>query len=72
MAAQFRSSPEGGAPDTVPGYAEFQRIVWARQVDLADPGVKRLYGRVHWTRLSYNVRQPRYTEALRIVSGGRG
>ena len=53
---------------TVPDFGDFHRRMWARQVDLADPDVKIVYGRVHWGRLVHNVRQARYSEALRIVS----
>jgi hypothetical protein len=42
--------------------------MWAGEVDLTDKDVKIVYGRVHWERLSRNVRQARYKEALRIVS----
>jgi hypothetical protein len=53
---------------TVPGFADYHRRIWAGEVDLSDPGVKIAYGKVHWERLLRNVRQPRYKEALRIVS----
>jgi aminoglycoside phosphotransferase (APT) family kinase protein len=65
-------APDAGEPidqrGPVPDYAEFQRRVWAREIDLADRDVKILYGRVHWDRLRHNVRQARYPEALAIVS----
>lgn len=46
---------------------------FARYVELAavyptDKDMKVVYGRVHWERLLHNVRQPRYQEALRIIS----
>lgn len=76
LARQFRTSPNsahpGDASGTVPDYDGFRRRVWAREVDLADKDVKRMYGKVHWERLLHNVRQPRYREALRIVSERRG
>jgi thiamine kinase-like enzyme len=53
---------------TVPEFGEYQRRIWAGEVDLADKDVKIVYGRVHWERLLQNVRQARYKEALRIVS----
>lgn len=53
---------------TVPEFRNYQRCMWAGEVDLADKDVKIVYGRVHWERLLENVRQPRYSEALRIVS----
>jgi aminoglycoside phosphotransferase (APT) family kinase protein len=53
---------------TLPEFREYHRRMWAGEVDLADQNVKIVYGRVHWERLLHNVRQPRYNEALRIVS----
>ena len=53
---------------SVPGFRDFHRRMWAGQVDLADQDVKIVYGRIHWERLLQNVRQERYKEALRIVS----
>src|ERR1700733_10509560 len=52
----------------VPEFSEYHRRMWAGNVDLSDKDVKIVYGRVHWERLLHNVRQPRYNEALRIVS----
>ncbi len=52
----------------VPEFRDYQRRIWAREIDLSDKEVKIIYGRVHWERLLQNVRQPRYNEALRIVS----
>jgi aminoglycoside phosphotransferase (APT) family kinase protein len=76
LARRFRSSPYSGepavGPETVPDFAEFRRRVWAREIDLADRDVKLMYGRAHWARLRHNVRQPRYKDALRIVSAHRG
>jgi aminoglycoside phosphotransferase (APT) family kinase protein len=54
---------------TVPEFAEFNRRMWAGGVDLTDKDVKIVYGKAHWGRLLQNVRQARYKEALRIVSG---
>ena len=54
----------------LPEFRDFNRRFWAGDVKLADSGTKAIYGRVHWERLSYNVRQPRYKEALQIVSAG--
>ena len=53
---------------TVPGFRDYHQRMWTREIDLADRDVKIVYGRVHWERLLQNVRQPRYNEALRIVS----
>jgi hypothetical protein len=52
----------------VPAYDDFQRRFWSREVSLADNQAKAVYGRVHWQRLSQNMRQARFDEALRIVS----
>jgi thiamine kinase-like enzyme len=54
---------------TMPEFADYHRRMWAGEIDLADNAVKLVYGRVHWQRLLQNVRQARYKEALRIVSG---
>lgn len=75
LARRFRSSLDmdesTDSGEAVPDFTEFRRRVWAREVDLADRDVKRLYGRVHWARLLHNVQQARYREALRIVSDQR-
>jgi aminoglycoside phosphotransferase (APT) family kinase protein len=55
--------------EPVPAYGDFQRRFWAREIGLADDQAKTLYGRVHWKQLSQNMRQARFEEALRIVSG---
>jgi aminoglycoside phosphotransferase (APT) family kinase protein len=54
--------------EPVPTYDDLQRRFWAREVSLADNLAKTLYGRVHWERLSQNMRQARFDEALRILS----
>jgi hypothetical protein len=54
--------------ETAPSFSDFQRRMWAREVDLADRDTKIAYGRVHWQQLVSNMRSPRYEEALRIVS----
>ena len=54
--------------EPVPAYSDFQRRFWAREVSLKDNQAKTVYGRVHWERLSHNMRQARFDEALRIVS----
>jgi aminoglycoside phosphotransferase (APT) family kinase protein len=53
----------------VPGFRDYHRRIWAGEIDLADKDVKIVYGRIHWERLLHNVRQPRYNQALRVVSG---
>ena len=56
--------------ERMPAYSDFQRRFWAHEVGLADDRAKTVYGRVHWEELSQNIRQPRFAEALRIVSEG--
>ena len=68
----FLSPGSSGKPldrsEPVPGYNDFQRRFWAREVSLADNQAKTVFGRVHWGQLSQNMRQARFDEALRIVS----
>ena len=54
--------------ETVPGFRDFQRSMWAGEFDLSEEHTKIVYGRVHWERFLQNTRQGRYHEALRIVS----
>ena len=54
--------------EKAPGFRDFHRRIWAGDVNLADKPTKILYGRVHWERLLENTRQPRFSEAVRIVS----
>jgi thiamine kinase-like enzyme len=54
--------------ETVPGFKDFHRRIWAGEVNLADHQMKVVYGRVHWEQLLQNVRQARFGEAIRIVS----
>jgi thiamine kinase-like enzyme len=51
-----------------PSFREFHERIWAGEIDLADNDLKVVYGMVHWEQLLENVRQPRFDEALRIVS----
>ena len=55
--------------EKTPEFKAFQRRMWAGEVNLAGKDAKILYGRVHWERLLRNMRQARFSEALRIVSG---
>jgi Phosphotransferase enzyme family len=54
--------------EPAPAYTDFQRRFWAREVSLAGNRAKIVFGRVHWEQLSWNIRQARFDEALRIVS----
>lgn len=71
-AMAFLSLGSAGEPidwnEPVPAYRDFQRRFWAREVDLADRHSKIIYGRVHCEQLRHNLRQPRFQEALRIVT----
>jgi len=49
-------------------FREFHERIWAGKIDLADNDQKIVYGMVHWEQLLQNVRQPRFDEAIRIVS----
>ena len=66
-AMAFLSTGEG-KPVDVPAYDDYQQRFWTREVALADQQAKIVYGRVHWQRLSENMRQARFDEALQIVS----
>lgn len=55
--------------EPVPAYTGFQRRFWAREVGLENSPEKTVFGRVHWEQLSRDMRQPRFDEALKIVSG---
>ena len=46
----------------------FQRGMWSGEVKLTDSGTKTAYGWFHWEQLVRNMRQARFSEALRIVS----
>jgi hypothetical protein len=52
----------------IPTFEEFNRRVWAGELDLADKDVTVVHGRVHWARLLQNVGQARYREALSILA----
>jgi hypothetical protein len=54
--------------EDAPEFRDFHRRIWAAEVNMADSNMKTIYGRLHWERLSRNVRQTRFMEALRIVS----
>lgn len=74
-AMAFLSLGSAGKPvdwsEPVPSYHNFQRRFWAHEVDLADNHSKIVYGRIHWEQLHYNLRQPRFGEALRIAAKRR-
>jgi aminoglycoside phosphotransferase len=53
----------------VPDFNEYHRRMWAGEIDLSDDDVKITFARTHWNRLLANVSQPRYRDALQLVSG---
>jgi thiamine kinase-like enzyme len=71
-AMAFLSIGSSGQPidwsGPVPEFRDYQRRIWAGEVDLAEKDVKIVYGRVHWEQLMQNVRQPRYIEALKDIA----
>jgi thiamine kinase-like enzyme len=71
-AMAFLSLGSSGQPidwsGPVPEFRDYQRRIWAGEVDLAEKDVKIVYGRVHWEQLVHNVRQPRYIEALKDIA----
>lgn len=54
--------------DELPSFEEFYRSVWHGDVNFADKGQQIVCGLLHWNRLLNNLRQPRFGEALRVVS----
>ncbi|MFN7992677.1 MAG: phosphotransferase [Bryobacteraceae bacterium] len=72
-AAVFLLLGSAGQPirqsENPPSFRDFHERIWAGGIHLADNGLKVVYGMVHWKQLLQNVRQPRFDEALAIVSG---
>lgn len=54
--------------ERTPEWGEFNRQFWSGDIKLEDAQKKTLYGKAHLSRLMHNVRQPRFSEALRIIS----
>jgi len=54
--------------DRLPLFRDFHHRIWAGEVNLADDGMRIVYGRVHWEQLLQNLSGARFDEALRIVS----
>ena len=55
-------------PETLPSFTELHQRIWTYGSNLADNDFKIAYGTVHWERLLENLLQPRFDEAIRIVS----
>jgi aminoglycoside phosphotransferase (APT) family kinase protein len=73
MAFLTLASPGGPIDwnEPAPAYSNFQRRFWAREVSLAENRAKAVFGRVHCEQLLWETRQPRFDEALKIVSDRR-
>ena len=70
MAFLFMGSPDEAInwSGSAHKFRDLNQRIWAGEADLADPKVKVAYSRAHWERLLQNLREPRYKEALRIIS----
>jgi len=55
--------------ERAPDARDFQRRMWAGEVNLSEKHMKAVYGRVHWEQLLENARQGRFKESLKIVAG---
>jgi hypothetical protein len=70
-AAVFLLLGSAGKPleptDDRPLFRDFHERIWSGEIDLADNGLKIVYGRVHWEQLLANLRHPRFDEATSIV-----
>lgn len=55
--------------EDVPHFADFHKGIWTGDIKVADSHTKIIYGRVHWNRLSTNMRLARFGEVVKIVSG---
>jgi thiamine kinase-like enzyme len=54
--------------EEVPPFADFHKAMWTGDIKVEDSHSKIIYGRVHWNRLSRNMRQQRFDETVGIVS----
>ena len=54
--------------EDMPSFRDFHQRIWAGEVNLADNDLKIVYGLVHWEQLVRNFREPRFDEALGIVT----
>jgi thiamine kinase-like enzyme len=65
------SSRETVTLSEVDDFEEFHRRIWCGEIDLRDNRAKTAYAKVHWHRMTQNMQQERFEEALRIVSDRR-
>jgi thiamine kinase-like enzyme len=54
--------------DEVPAFRDFHDRLWSGQISLASNEMKLQYGRVHMKQVLQNMREPRFEDAIRIVS----
>jgi len=74
--AVFLILGSGGKPielgRDLPSFEDFHCRMWAGEINLAEKDQQVISGLVHWRRLLTNIRQPRFGEALEIVSSRNG
>ena len=75
-AAMFLLLGSSGEPlnfsEKTPDFKDFNRRMWAGEINLADNQMKIVYGRVHWDQVVRNMGLARFVEAMRIVAGRHG
>lgn len=54
--------------EQLPSFEDFHQRIWAGEINLADNDLKIIYGMIHWKQFLRNLRQPRFDQALSIVS----
>jgi hypothetical protein len=71
-AAVFLMLASAGKPlnlgEILPSFPDLHQQIWRGEFTLENPAARIVYGRVHWEQLLQNIRQPRFEEALGIVS----
>lgn len=71
LCMQLGSAGKAIEPDAnVPDFRHFHDRLWTGEASLATPEAKLQYGRVHMNQVLWNMRTPRFQDALRIVSRG--
>jgi len=54
--------------DQPPAFTDFYQRLWSGEINLSDKSTKRVFGQIHWERLQHNMRQPRWNQAVKILS----
>jgi len=71
-ASVFLMLGSAGQPIALPydllSFEDFYSRIWAGEINLADKNQQIVCGLVHWRRLLSNIRQPRFEEALKVLS----